>query len=191
MGASSTGPKSKKRRTEENRDDENNQQPQEIPPQLNVDDLENNNHHIVSNSRDSDLNIASINVMLSECDLLNNNTTMTNNNYLTVSLTPSDPNAFTTTLCKVNTKQLSYQLSERKLLPSCENCKDKTVKEGFKKSLKKKLEIKENKKKKKEKPKAPRAPGGVGQGGGGRGRMSEQDQMMRSPRRKLNTKQEK
>ena len=61
-----------------------------------------------------------------------------------------------------------------------------------KKKLDEKVTKEKEKKKKKEKPKPPRpAAGGAGGGGGGKRGTAEQDQMIKRPRRKTNSKAEK
>lgn len=184
MGASSTGLKSNRGDTE----DQHNQ-PQVIVPRLNVQDIENNNNHVIVNPQENNLHFLPLHALIDECDLLNNNTTYINNNYLTVSLTSPSSTALTTSCNKFNHKQALYRLSEQQI-QSANNRKDKMLKESPKKSPKKKLDEKltKEKKKKKEKPKAPRPAAAKGGGGkGGRG-TAEQDQMMRRPRK---TKKEK
>lgn len=184
MGASSTGLKS-------NRDDVDGDQPQVIVPRLSVQDIENNNNHIFVNPQDnSQLNFLPIHALIDECDFLNNNTTLINNNYLTVSLTSPSSTTLTTSCNnhKLNKKHTIYRLSGQQI-QSATNIKEKIMpKESPRKSPKKKADEKLTKKekKKKDKPKPPRpAAGGGGGGGGGRGRgMAEQDQMMKRPRRK-------
>lgn len=190
MGASSTGPKSNRRGdTDDDRPNNQHQQPQVIIPRLSVQDVENNNNHIFVNPQDNNLNFLPVHALMDECDLLNNNTTMVNNNYLTVALTSPSSTSLATTFSKLNKKQTKfYQLPESQF-QSTNNTKEK---ENPKKSPKKKLEKKE--KKKKEKPKAPRAPAGGqggGGGGGGRGRGMNDQEMMRRPRKKTNEKPEK
>jgi hypothetical protein len=160
MGASSTGPS--------NRADGQGR--------VNFQDVENNNSepNITVNPHD----FLPVHTMVDECDLLNNNTTLINNNYMTVSLSPSST-TLTTTFNKLDQRHFLQQQIESK-------------KEKMKESPKKKVDVKakkeKEKKKKKEKPKAaPRGPAGGGVGRGGRG-MENQDQMMRRPQRK--TKQE-
>lgn len=197
MGASSTGPKSNRRGdTDEGQNNNNQQQPQVIVPRLSIQDVENNNSHIFVNPQESDLNFLPIHALMDECDLLNNNTTLINNNYLTVSLTSPSSTALTTTYSQLNKKQTFYQLSSERPVPTANNRKDKMPKDSPKKSPKKKLDEKsskeKDKKKKKEKPKAPRAPTGGGPGGGGgRNRGMSDQEMMRRPRRKTSTKPEK
>lgn len=186
MGASSTGLKSNRGDTDE---DQRNQA-QVIVPQLNIQDVENNNNHIIVNPQENNLHFLPLHALIDECDLLNNNTTFINNNYLTVSLTSASSTTLTTSCNKLNQKQALYKLSEQQIQSA--NRKDKMPKESPKKSPKKKPDEKltkeKEKKKKKEKPKAPRPAAAAG-GGGGRGRgMAEQDQMMRRPRK---TKKEK
>lgn len=191
MGASSTGLKSNRG----DADVDQHNQPQVIVPRLSVQDVENNNNHIAANPNENNLHFLPIHALIDECDLLNNNTTFINNNYLTVSLTSPSSTTLTTTFNKLNKKQILYRLSTEQQLAN--NKKEKMPKESPKKSPKKKVDeklTKENeKKKKKEKPKAPRAPAvGKGGGGGGKGRgTAEQDQMMRRPRKTKPTKQEK
>lgn len=175
MGASSTGPKSNRR----DETDENRRQ-----------DVENNNNHIFVNPQDN-LNFLPIHTLMDECDLLNNNTTLINNNYLTVAFTPSaSSTTLATTFSRLSKKQALYQLTERHV-QTANNSHEKMMKDSPKKKLDEKL-TKEKKKKKpkkeKPKPKPPRAPAGGAQGGGGRGREQE---MMRRPRRKTDTKPEK
>ena len=183
MGASSTGLKSNRGVTEE---DQRNQ-PQVIVPRLSVQDVENNNNHIFVNPQENNLHFLPLHALIDECDLLNNNTTFINHNYLTVSLTSPSLTTLTTSCNKLNNKETFYQLSEKKIFSDI-NKKDKMLKENSKKSPKKKPDEKLTKeKKKKDKPKAPR-PAAAGGGGGGRGRSMEQDKMTRRPRK---TKKEK
>lgn len=185
------------------------------PPQLNVQDIENNNDHIFVNPHERFL------TFVDECDLLNNNTSLINSNYLTVTYTPTSINTTNTTALRFNNSSISdinrrnkQQLhqnqsalttSNNRILSnnsggdviSSSEKKKMQVRESPKKSPKKQninekiAKENEKKKKKKEKPKAPRAPSGGGNvGGRGRG-MAEQDQLMRRPRRKLNSKAEK
>lgn len=182
-------------------DVEQQQQQQHRPPNLNVQDIENNNNHIFINPHER------FYAIIDECDLLNNNTTLINGNYLTVSLSPS-----TTTTAAATALRFSH-LATAKTSPNQSakspiavvGCKKVTIegtaekerkknmqnRESPKKSPKKQLQNEnEKKKKKKEKPKAPRAPNAGGNVGRGRG-MAEQDQLMRRPRRKLKDKEEK
>lgn len=184
MGASSTGLKSNRVQEE---DDQRVHQ-QVMVPRFSFEDVENNNNHIYINPQTNELNFLPIHALIDE---LNNNTTLINNNYLTVSLTSPSSTTVTTSYNKFNKKQALYRLPEKQIR-SDNNRKDKMPKESpKKKKLDEKL-LKEKKKKKKEKPKPPRAPAGGagGPGGGGRGRgVAEQDQMMRRPRRKNNSKE--
>lgn len=160
MGASSTGPKS--------RGDDG-------QGQVNFQDVENNNSepNITINPHDF-LPVHSL------MDELNNNTSLINNNYMTVSLSPSST-TLTTTFNKLNQKQAFLQ-------QQIELKREKMTKESPKKKVDVKAKKEKEKKKKKEKPKAaPRGPAGGGVGRGGRG-MENQEQMTRRPRRK--TKQE-
>lgn len=184
----------------EQQDEPNNNRPQMIVPRLNVQDIENNNNHIFVNQHERFL------TLIDECDLLNNNTTMLgNNNYLSVTLSPSSETT-TTITNKANALKTStsiFKLNKksslnRKMAPLEEsaalvksNSEKKAQKESSKSSKKQQI-AKENekKKKKKEKPKAPRATN-AGGGGGGRRGMADQDQMMRRPRRNLDSKAEK
>lgn len=180
MGASSTGLKS-------NRGDVDGDQPQVIVPRLSVQDIENNNNHIFVNPQDNQqLNFLPLHALIDECDYLNNNTTLINNNYLTVSLTSPSSTTLTTATCnnhKLNNQHTIYRLSDQQI-QSATNVKE-SPRKSPKKKVDEKLTKKEKKKKDKPKPKPPRAKtGGAGGGGGGRGRgMAEQDQMMRRPRR--------
>lgn len=189
MGTSSTGLRSNRGDADEGQQN----QSQTVIPQLNIQDVENNNDHIYVNPHENNSHFPPLHELIDECDLLNNNTTFINNNYLTVSLTSPAFTALTTSCNKLNHKEALYRLSESQT-QSANNRKGKMSKESPKKVSKKKLDEKLTKeKKKKEKPKAPRpaaARGGGGGGGAGRGRgMAEQDQMMRRPRK--TTKQEK
>lgn len=178
------------------------------PPRLNVQDIENNNNHIIVNPHERFL------TFVDECDFLNNNTSLTNNNYLTVAFAPTSTTTTATLRINdtvANKRDLQNQSAlinsskSNRLLTSNiatgniinEKKKMQNVRESPKKSPKKQnvnekiAKENEKKKKKKEKPKAPRAPtGGGGNVGRGRG-MAEQDQLMRRPRRKLNNKAEK
>lgn len=181
------------------RDEQNNHNHRPIP-RLNVQDIENNNNHIIVNPHERLL------TLIDECDLLNNNTTLLTNNYLSVTLSPSQTTTNITTalvkkanalkastsLFKLNKKSSLNRKIATKAAP--EESAVKMHRENSK-SPKKQQITKENekKKKKKEKPKAPRAPnaGAGGGGGGGRRGMSDQEQMMRRPRRNVDTKAEK
>jgi hypothetical protein len=174
MGASSTGLKVSRGDTDD-----------EQPPVVTVQNDVNNNSHVFVNPHE-------LSLLIDECDLLNNNTTLINNNYLTVSLTsPSSLATLTTTTNhKLNRKQSLYRLTDQQI-HSANNRRESMPKESPKKSPKKKQpDERKEKKKKKEKPKAPRPNAGGQGGGGGRGRTAEQDQMLRRPRRK-STKPEK
>lgn len=145
---------------------------------INIQDVENNNSqpNIVVNPHD----FLPVHTLMDECDLLNNNTTLINNNYMTVSLSPSST-TLTTTFNKLNQKQAIFQ-------QQIESQKEKTMKESPKKKVdaKARKEKEKEKKKKKEKPKAaPRGPSGGGAGKGGRG-MENKEQMTRRPRKKTN-----
>jgi glutamyl/glutaminyl-tRNA synthetase len=203
MGASSVV-RVKSPNNEQQRDEQNNHhRPQMIVPRLNVQDIENNNNHIFVNPHDRFL------TLIDECDLLNNNTTLlSNNNYLSVTLSPSSETA-TTITNKANALKTSTSLFKlnkksslnRKMAPLEEsaalvksNNEKKTQRESSKSPKKQQIaKENENKKKKKEKPKAPRAPNaGGGGGGGGRRGMADQDRMTRRPKKsKLDTKAEK
>lgn len=196
MGASSTGLKSNRGDADE---EQQRNQPQVIVPRLSIQDVENNNNHIFVNPNENNLHFVPVHALIDECDLLNNNTTFINNNYLTVSLTSPSSTTLTTSFNILDKKQTLYRLSEQQQVQQlANNRKEKMPKESPKKSPKKKVDEKltkeKEKKKKKEKPKAPRAPAGgaKGGGGGGRGRgMAEQDQMSRRPRKTKPTNQEK
>lgn len=165
MGASSTGPKCNRSTEGQGR--------------VNYQDVENNNNepNVIVNPHD----FLPVHTLVDECDLLNNNTTLINNNYMTVSLSPSST-TLTTTFNKLNQKQTFLQ-------QQIESKKEKMTKESPKKNVDVKAKREKEKKKKKEKPKAaPRGQKSGGGGGrGGRG-MENQEQMMRRPRKK--TKQE-
>ncbi|KAG5684375.1 hypothetical protein PVAND_013610 [Polypedilum vanderplanki] len=180
-------------------DVEQQQQQRQRPPNLNVQDIENNNNHIFINPHER------FYALIDECDLLNNNTTLINGNYLTVSLSPSNTTNTGTALrfshlataktspnCNQSAKSpLAVVGCKKVTIESTERKKNMQNKESPKKSPKKQLQNEnEKKKKKKEKPKAPRAPNASGNVGRGRG-MAEQDQLMRRPRRKLKDKEEK
>jgi hypothetical protein len=203
-------------------DDENLDQRQ--PPQLNVQDIENNNNHIFINPHDRFIAI------IDECDLLNNNSAY-NNNYITVTYSPSNvttattiterfskksllniPEQTKTTICqqqlskhnqnqqqqpqkpkqqKVKIQKLSNGTGEEASIPTSGNVAKKMQRDSPKKHQQQPEKISKEKKKKKEKPKAPRAPNQNQSGGvGGRRGMSDQE-MMRRPRRNLDTKTEK
>lgn len=160
MGASSTGPKSNR----ENTDGQG---------RVSFQDAENNNNepNIIVNPHD--LNFLAVHTLVDE---LNNNTTLINNNYMSVSLSPSST-TLTTTFNKLNQKQAFYQ-------QQIQLGKEKMPEESPKKKVDVKSKKEKEKKKKKEKPKAPRPATGNGGGkGGGRG-MDNQEQMMRRPKRK-------
>ncbi|CAG9803361.1 unnamed protein product [Chironomus riparius] len=209
MGASSAV--RAKSPTEQNDVEQQQQQDEQQPPRLNVQDIENNNNHIFVNPQERFI------TFVDECDLLNNNTTLINNNYLTVAYTPTSTTTTATALRinnsisdnnKKNKLQLQQQnqtaLTNNRILSNSDGDvignsekKKMQVKESPKKSPKKQnlnekiVKETDKKKKKKEKPKAPRAPSGAGNAGGrGRG-MAEQDQLMRRPRKKLKDKPEK
>ncbi|XP_070495698.1 kinase and exchange factor for Rac A-like isoform X2 [Chironomus tepperi] len=212
MGASSAV--RAKSPTEQNDVEQQQHQEEQQPPRLNVQDVENNNNHIFVNPHERFI------TFVDECDLLNNNTTLINHNYLTVAYTPTSTTTTATALRLNNgisdnnnkNKQQLQQQNQSALTNSINNRilsntggdvisnsekKKMQVKESPKKSPKKQnlnekiVKENEKKKKKKEKPKAPRAPSGGGNAGGrGRG-MAEQDQLMRRPRRKLKDKAEK
>lgn len=164
MGASSTGPKS------------NHETNGQTPGRVNFQDVENNNNEPNLILNPLDLNFLT-HTMMDEFDS-NNNTI--NNNYMTVSLSPSST-TLTTTYNKLSQKQAFYQ-------QQIQLGKEKTPKESPKKKVdvkskkEKEKEKKEEKKKKKEKPKTPRP--ATGGGGGKGGRMDNQQEMMRRPRRK-------
>ena len=211
MGASSAV--RAKSPTEQNDVEQQQHQDERNPPRLNVQDVENNNNHIFINPHERFI------TFVDECDLLNNNTTLINNNYLTVAYTPTSTTTTATALRinnsisennKKNKLQLQQQnqsaLTSNKSIKILSNSggdvidssekKKMQVRESPKKSPKKQnlnekiAKENEKKKKKKEKPKAPRPNAGGNAGGRGRG-MDDQDQLMRRPRRKLKDKAEK
>lgn len=139
---------------------------------VNYQDVENNNNepNITVNPYDS----LPVHTMVDECDMLNNNMTLINNNYMTVSLSPSST-TLTTTFNKLSQKQCFLQ-------QQIELKREESPKKKIDVKAKKEKE-KKKKDKKKEKPKTPRGPAGGGVGRGGRG-MENQDQMMRRPARK-------
>lgn len=172
-----------------NHSDQDEQAPREPPlriPQLNIQDIENNNCHIFVNPNDENL---PIHTLIDECDLLNNNSTLINNNYSTVSLTTPSKIA----MYKFN-KELTQQLPDKKQSTYTKNTEMKS-KDSPKKSKsqldEKMTKEKDKKKKKKEKPKALRAQAGAaGAGGAGKRGMADQD-MMRRPRKMKSSKAEK
>lgn len=189
MGASSTGLKS-------HRGDSGEDQPNQlqiIVPRLSIQDVENNNNHIFVNPHPSELNFLPIHALIDECDLLNNNTTLINNNYLTVSLTSPSSNALSTSLKKLNTRQALYRLCEQEtqLNKSVAKMQNESSKKSPKRKVDEKVAKEKDKKKKVEKPKPkPPRPTTGGGGGGGKGRgMADKDKMMKRPRKK--TKAEK
>lgn len=187
MGASSTGLKSYRSDRVEDRNS------QSTIPRMSVDDLENNNSHIFVNPQDeNDLNLLPIHALLDKRDLNNNNraTTLINHNIFTVSLSSPLATTLSTSFNECD-KLALYQLSEPKVKVKQEKMvKGNSTKKSSKKKCDEKLMSNEkNKKKEKPKSKPPRAP--AGSGVGGKRGTAEQDQMMRRPRKKTNTKTEK
>jgi glutamyl/glutaminyl-tRNA synthetase len=218
MGASNAvrvkSPKSE-RRQQQQQVEQNQQNLNQAAPRFNMQDIENNNNHIFVNPHERFFAI------IDECDLLNNNMALLNNNYFSVTLSPSTTTPTTLTKANVLTTSSStlFKLNKKSSLNQhteaapdepiqsvfVSNNKSKTnhvatskavkmQKESSGKSPKKQQIMKESektKKKKKEKPKAPTQRAGGGGGGAGRRGMADQDQLNRRPRRKLNTKEEK
>lgn len=166
-------------------------------------DIRNNNHITLNPFDEHKFNFAPLSVIVDECDLLNNNMTLANGNILSVSLTSPSSTTVTTSIqssqhCLKFCHKTSTNSNHRQ--PLIEKLLEQTVQIQTEKSPKKinnniaqkydaKLANNKKGKKKKEKPKPKPLRGGpsggaVG-GAGGRGRgMSEQEQMMKRPRRK-------
>jgi hypothetical protein len=163
---------------------------QMVVPQINVQDTEINNNHIFVNPHEQFL------TLIDECDLLNNNTTLINSNFLTSAILPTTMVSGKTnqnSLSLVRVLEQKNQFGNKNSINTIEEFgRNIMQRENLKKSLKHEKTVKESekKKKKKEKPKAPRAPAGGGGAAGRRG-MADQDQLMRRPRKNLNTKAEK
>lgn len=167
-----------------------------VPYPSRPDDFRNNNHITVNPFDENRTNLAPFSVIMDECDLLNNNMTLTNGNILSVSLT--SPNSATVT-SSIQSSENCLKFCHRKakinhstLIETRDDLNAQTIKSPKKISNFQNYDEKfsnnkkdKKKKKKKEKPKALRGPAGGAGAGGGRGRgMSEQEQMMKKPRRK-------
>lgn len=184
MGASSTGLKSYRSDRVEDRNSQSN------IPRMSTEDLENNNSHIFVNPQDeNDLNLLPIHALLAESDLNNNQiATLINRRVVTVSLS-SLPATDLPTFFNECDKLALNRLQKPKVKQ--ENLAKENSNKKSKKKIDEKLKSNEkNKKKEKAKSKPPRAPAAGGGAGGKRG-TAEQDQMMRRPRKKANTKTEK
>lgn len=165
-----------------------------IVPRLSVEhvrDDENNNNHIIVNPHENGINFSPLYGIMDECDLFNNNMTLTNgSNFLTISLTSPTSTTVTTSL---QTSQHCLRFCHRTsdisqtaviTKTNIENWNNETNKIKADEKLIK--QQKEKKKKKKEKPKALRGPSS---GAAGRGRgLNEQEQMMKRPIRKSKEK---
>lgn len=168
------------------------------------DDVRNNNHITVNPLDEHRLNIAPFSVVLDECDLLNNNMTLTNGNILSISLTSPTSTTVTTSIqsshhclkfCHRASKKSNHpSLIETRVEQNVQTQKSpKKINNNLQKYDENFSNNKKNKKKK-EKPKPKPLRGGpsggaVGGGGRGRGGISEQEQMMK--RRPRKTKKEK
>lgn len=184
MGASSTGLKSYRSDRVEDRNSQSN------IPRMSVEDLENNNSHIFVNPQDeNNFNMLPIHTVFDECDLNNNRTaTLINHSLYTVSL---QSKSATTLLSSFNEhdKLAHCRLPERKIKVKPEKMAKVDPKKDPKKKCGEKFDENEKKKKAKKKSKPPR-PQAAATGGGARRGMAEQDQMRR-PRKKTNTRTEK
>lgn len=181
MGSSSTRLKSYRSDRVEDRSSQAN------IPRMSVDDLENNNSHIFVNPLDeNDLNLFPIHTLIGECDLNNNKiNTLINHNLLTVSTT-SLPVTTSFNECE----KIALNRRQKTKVKQENVAKKSSHKKSKKKFDEKSTPNEKNKKNDKPKPKPPRAPA-AGSGVGGKRGMAEQDQMMRRPRKKTNTKTEK
>lgn len=180
MGASSTGLKSYRSDRVEDQNRNSN------IPRMSVEDLENNNSHIYVNPQDdNNLTMLPIHTVFDECDLNNNRTASSINHSLyTVSLHSKSATTILTSFNEYD-KLAHCRLSEQKIKVKPE--KMAKTKKGSKKKCDEKSA--ENEKKKKAKPKS-KPPRPAAAGSGGKRGMAEQDQMRR-PRKKTNTRTEK
>lgn len=169
-----------------------------VPHTTRQDDF-NNNHITVNPFDENRMNFVPFSVVVDD-DLLNNNMTLTNvGNILSISLTSPTSTTVTTSikssehcfkLCHRTADSKNSTLIEKKIELNAQTNKSPKKISNFQKYEENYSNNKKGKKKK-EKPKPLRGPSGGAAGGGGRGRgMSEQEQMMKRPRRKTK-KQEK
>lgn len=184
MGASNTGLKSYRSDRVEDRNSQMN------VPRMDVEDLENNNNHIFINPQDeNNSTLTPFHTFLDECDLNNNKTsTLITHNVYTVPLQSKSATTLLTSYSDYE-KSSQCQLSKQKIKLKQEKMIDCYSKKNSKKRCDGTVVANEIKKTEKQKSKPPRAPA-AGSGVGGKRGMAEQDQMRR-PRRKMNTKTEK
>lgn len=171
MGASNTGLKSYRSNRVEDRNNHTN------IPRMNVEDLENYNSRIFINPQEN------------SNDLNNNRTaTLINHNIYSASLQLKSATTLLTSYNECD-KSPQCQLSRETMELKQEKVAEGSSKKSSKKRCEKKVATNEKNKNKKQESKPPRALAACNRAGGKR-RMAEQDQVRR-PRKKINTKTEK